>query len=118
MQKTGVKTERRFFDRLVTTLFLSLITCSSALFAQINSGGIAGFVSDPSGASVADATVVATNIATQVVARAVTLQNGNYLLNYLVPGTYKVQVNKPGFATSVETHVEVTAGIPRALMSS
>jgi len=110
MQNTQVKTTSRFPARLLIAIVLSLLTCPSVLRAQINSGSIAGFVSDPSGASVPDAAVVATNVATQVVVRAVTLQNGNYLLNYLVPGTYKVQVTKPGFVTRVETNVEVTAG--------
>jgi len=77
MQNTGVKTERRFLDGLLIAVVLSLLTFPSTLRAQINSGSIVGFVSDPSGASVPDATVVATNVATHVEARIVTRQNGN-----------------------------------------
>jgi len=76
----------------------------------MNSGTIAGFVSDPSGASIPEAAIVATDVATHTATRAVTLPDGNYLLNYLVPGTYEIQISKSGFITSVETNVEVTAG--------
>jgi hypothetical protein len=76
----------------------------------MNSGTIAGFVSDPSGASIPDAAITATDVATHTETKATTLQDGNYLVNYLVPGTYQMQISKSGFITSVETNVEVTAG--------
>jgi Carboxypeptidase regulatory-like domain len=108
MNNTCAKTPYRFISTLL--MAMSLVVCPCAVRAQINSGTIAGFVSDPSGASIPEAAVVATNVATRVVTRTVTLQDGNYLVNYLVPGTYEVHVTKTGFVTSVETNVEVTAG--------
>lgn len=113
MNSTYVRTAERFIRNVL--IAMSLLGCPGSLLAQINSGAIAGFVSDPSGASIPDAAVVATNVATRVVTRGVTLQNGNYLLNYLVPGTYQVEITKTGFVTSVTTNVDVTAGITARL---
>lgn len=110
MKSTGVKAQHRFAHRLLGAVVLSLLVCPCALRAQMNSGTIAGFVSDPSGASIPEAAIVATDVATHTATRAVTLPDGNYLLNYLVPGTYEIQISKSGFITSVETNVEVTAG--------
>jgi hypothetical protein len=83
---------------------------SSAGWAQINTGKIVGFVTDPSGAAIPDATVNATNVATGVVTSTQSGQAGSYLLNYLAPGTYTVKFTKTGFATRVENSVQVTAG--------
>ena len=110
MKNARVTTWCRFLQRVLFSVALSLLVGPYALRAQINSGTIAGFVSDPSGASIPEAAVVATNTATLVVTRAASLQDGNFLVNYLVPGTYEVQITKAGFVTSVETRVEVTAG--------
>ena len=101
MKSTGVKAQHRFAHRLLGAVVLSLLVCPCALRAQMNSGTIAGFVSDPSGASIPEAAIVATDVATHTATRAVTLPDGNYLLNYLVPGTYEIQISKSGFITSV-----------------
>jgi hypothetical protein len=108
MNNAGAKTPDRFTATLL--IAVSLVVCPCAVRGQINSGSIAGFVSDPSGASIPEATVLATNVATRVVTQTATSPDGNYLLNYLVPGTYQVRITKTGFVTSVETNVEVTAG--------
>ena len=95
---------------LSTLIVGTLLFCSSALRAQINTGKIVGFVSDPSGAAVPGATVRATNVATAVTTSTQSGQSGNYLLNYLVPGTYKIEFTMTGFVTSLESSVQVTAG--------
>ena len=87
----------------------------SALFpvitpAQINTGKITGFVSDPSGAFVEGITVTAVNDGTSVVTKAVTSGTGEYLLNFLVPGTYHVEVEKEGFKKVQRSGVIVDAG--------
>ena len=87
----------------------------SALFpvitpAQINTGKITGFVTDPSGAFIAGITVTATNDGTSVVTKAETSDSGEYLLNFLVPGTYHVEVEKEGFKKVLRSGVIVDAG--------
>ncbi len=102
-----VKTNGRRVSWLVLGAFLAW---SSFGWAQINTGKIVGFVTDPSSAAIPDAAVQATNVATGVVTRTQSGQAGNYLLNYLVPGTYTVQFTKTGFVTRIENSIQVTAG--------
>ncbi len=87
-----------------------LLICSSGVRAQINTGKITGFVTDSSGGSVSGVPVVATNDATAVVTRTDTTDSGEYLLNFLVPGTYHVTVEKEGFKKDIHSGVIVDAG--------
>lgn len=111
MKNTCLKKQSKVLLKLLQGVVLSiLIIWPYAIRAQINSGKIVGFVSDPSGAAIPGATLRATNIATRVVTRTESLQAGSYLLNYLVPGTYEVEITKSGFIANIETNVKVTAG--------
>ncbi len=90
---------------LPTTAFLTiLMVCVAALFsgtpsnAQVQNG-INGTVTDPSGAVVSGAQVTATNIATGVVASAVTSSVGSFTIIGLIPGDYSVAVEAAGFKT-------------------
>jgi hypothetical protein len=87
-----------------------LLVCSAIGLAQINTGKISGFVTDSSGALVTSVPVTATNDATGVVTRTITTDTGEYLLNFLVPGTYHVEVEKQGFQKAVRSSVNVDAG--------
>ncbi len=89
---------------------LTLATCSQLMFAQMNTGKIAGTIVDPSGATVAGATVRATEDGTGIVTQTRTEQDGGYLVNFLQPGTYSLQVEISGFQKSVISGVVVTAG--------
>jgi len=59
---------------------------------------------------VAEVLVTAINDATSVVTKAETSDTGEYLLNFLVPGTYHVEVEKAGFKKAVNSGVIVNAG--------
>ena len=98
----------RYFGRLLVLVSLAVI--SGTVSAQINTGKISGFVTDPSGAVVAGVAITATNDGTGVVTKAETSGTGEYLLNFLVPGTYHVEVEKTGFQKAVESHLIVNAG--------
>jgi Carboxypeptidase regulatory-like domain/TonB-dependent Receptor Plug Domain len=93
-------------------LFFGLIILLSSLcgFAQINTGKITGFVTDSSGAVVTDVPVLAVNDATGVVTQTKTSGTGEYLINFLVPGTYHVNVEKSGFSKALQTNITVDAG--------
>ena len=78
--------------------------------AQIGgSGSIQGTVFDPSGAVVAGATVVATNLATGVEATRATSGAGLYVVSPLTAGTYSVTVSAKGFKSVVQNEVVVDA---------
>ena len=87
-----------------------LLLCSFDSQGQINTGRIAGTVSDPSGASIADVVLRAISHETGVVTTTKSSSAGDYLINFLVPGSYRLEAEKPGFQTSVEPNVTVNAG--------
>ena len=90
---------------LVVALALGGITARG----QVEGGGIAGTVTDQTGAVVAGATVVATNTATSAARQAQTSATGAYEITGVAPGTYKVTVNSGSFRPFTAT-AEVTVG--------
>ncbi|MDE1162267.1 MAG: TonB-dependent receptor [Acidobacteriaceae bacterium] len=81
----------------------------------MNTGKITGTVTDASGAVVSGVHVTATNDATSVITKGVTSAGGNFLLNFLVPGTYHVEAQQDGFRKAVELQVVVNAGAPHSV---
>ena len=80
------------------------------LLAQIGgSGSIQGVVTDPTGAVIPGASLVANNVATGVKTVRQTTGSGLYLLSPLVPGEYTVTVAAGGFQTLYQEHVIVDA---------
>ena len=69
------------------------------LWAQRTSASLSGTVTDPSGASVPEAKMQATELSTGAKYTAVTNQAGFYVLTNLAPGQYSVEVKKDGFKT-------------------
>src|SRR5579862_1153949 len=101
-----------------TTLRLRLLvvlTClfllGPALLAQsLTTGDIAGTVTDPSGAVVANATVNLKGVDTGAAQSVKTTTNGDYRFRLLPPGRYRVTVDQPGFQKA-ETALDVAVGI-------
>ena len=82
----------------------------ASVTAQINTGRILGTVRDASGAVIPDARLTATNDATGAMTQTQSTESGDYVLNFLLPGTYHVAVEKQGFQRSVVADVVVNAG--------
>ncbi|MCL4784468.1 MAG: carboxypeptidase regulatory-like domain-containing protein, partial [Bryobacterales bacterium] len=90
--------------------------------AQDARGTVLGRVSDESGSVIPDAEVRITNENTGVVAAAKANASGNFVLPYLIPGTYTLSVEMTGFKKwirpgiqvrindSVEVNVDLTVG--------
>src|SRR5690349_22557696 len=93
------------------TIFLLLIMSLTILpvWAQVETGSIAGTVRDSSGAAIAGATVTARNTATSVERTATSGTNGEYNITGLPPGIYELTVTATGFA-KFTSRVEVTVG--------
>jgi hypothetical protein len=81
------------------SLFALLVNCSIAM-AQTITGSVTGTVSDPSGAAVAGAKVVATNVDTGVGTSTTTNADGVYVLRFLQIDHYKISIEAPGFGSA------------------
>lgn len=77
--------------------------------AQTSFGRISGTVTDSNGAVVANATVTASDPATNFSRVATTDENGYYTLTNLPVGTYSVTVEVPNFKKSVRTENALNA---------
>jgi len=75
--------------------------------AQEARGTLLGRVSDPSGAVIAGAKVEAANADTGVRLSSVTNRTGDYIFPLLIPGSYSIGVESPGFKTYNRTSVIV-----------
>jgi hypothetical protein len=81
--------------------------------AQKITGDITGSVTDPSGAAIVGATVVAENTATKAKRTTTTGSEGFYRFTELQPGTYKVSASAMGFKTT-QRDVQVVIGVVTA----
>src|SRR5262250_1908261 len=90
-----------------------LLLATSVASAQINTGKVTGTVSDPNGAMIPHATIRVTNQATSVETSVSTQDNGDFLVNFLIPGLYTVEAAAPGFKASLEKNVEISAGLSK-----
>ena len=77
---------------------------------QVNTGRIVGTVRDPTDAAIPQATVVVTNLGTNLGVTVFTDERGDYVVTPLNPGTYSVTVTLDGFQTAVVKAVEVQVG--------
>lgn len=84
----------KFFSGLILVLAFSIVS-----LAQGTTGQISGVVTDPNGAVVPNATVKATNTATNLERQTTTNGEGVYFFQLLPPGNYKVEVSSTGFAS-------------------
>ncbi|HZT33468.1 MAG TPA: TonB-dependent receptor [Bryobacteraceae bacterium] len=91
------------------TLFVLFAWCALRLGAQ-NFGEITGTVADATGAVIAGASVTVTNTATNQVRQVATNDTGNYSIPYLVPGSYDVKVENPGFKTATRKGIDLQVG--------
>ena len=92
---------------LGTVLLVSALCLSSD--GQVLYGSLTGTVTDPSRAAIPGAKAQATELRTAVTQQATTDPTGIYRFTTLLPGTYKVTISAPGFATQETPNVVVTA---------
>src|SRR5258708_7762824 len=89
-------------------LLLALGVCNNT-FAQTGNASVGGFVQDPTQAYIPGVTVTATNTQTGVTSSVVTNESGTYTIQSLLPGTYRLSAELPGFKTRVLNDVQVGA---------
>lgn len=72
-------------------------------------GGIQGTVVDATGAAIPEATITATNQATNVATTRVASKDGVFTITPLIPGTYTVTVTAKGFGTFTQKNLPIEA---------
>src|SRR5262245_31722200 len=101
----------RVSSGILVALMLCLLRAAPALAqAQLGTGAIAGIVLDATGAAVPDAKVTVTNVATGVSRTVETSTAGQFGAPVLPPGTYRIAIERDGFATLRQSDPLVTVG--------
>jgi outer membrane receptor protein involved in Fe transport len=91
----------------MTALFV-VCCCVVPTFGQAVSGSINGYVTDNSGASIAEAVVVITNEQTGIDKKTSTDSSGFYNVTSLVPGQYSVAIQQKGFSSFLQKQVALS----------
>jgi carboxypeptidase family protein len=89
--------------RCTLTLVLSAVFCvytAPRAWAQEARAALGGRVTDPQGAAVPNAIVVLTSNDTGVTRQTQTNAQGNWIVQFLLPGSYQFSVTAPGFKTT------------------
>jgi hypothetical protein len=79
-----------------------------AAYAQVDTGSIVGTVTDATGASIVGASVSLSDEATDQAKTRTSGRDGSFDFSPLTIGSYTLTVEKPGFKTLVQKHVQVT----------
>jgi Carboxypeptidase regulatory-like domain/TonB-dependent Receptor Plug Domain len=97
---------------LASTALLSLLVSA---WGQTTTGQISGSVVDSSGQIVVGARVTLRNEGTGDARQATTNTSGDFVFPTLVPSTYAIRVENPGFTAAERTGIVLTANERRAL---
>ncbi len=81
-------------------IVFTLLAFATAAPAQFGSASVLGFVKDPSGAVLANATVTLTNVATSVTVTSHTDKDGKYEFDSVPIGNYRISTSLAGFEES------------------
>src|SRR6478735_6317954 len=95
--------------RFIRSFRFLLLLCALAItsLAQTTRGSIAGVITDSSGAVISNATVSATPEAGGEARSVNTGSNGEYRVESLNPGLYRVEASAEGFGKKTVEHVAV-----------
>src|SRR4051812_7035951 len=86
-----------------------LFTATLSAQETVNNASASGRVTDPSGAAVAGASIVARQIETNISNTTSTDQDGRFRFPYLKPGSYEIKIHSSGFSDTTRT-VVLTVG--------
>jgi hypothetical protein len=91
----------------MSALVCLLVLSSQPVRAQVAFGSIVGNVTDASGGGVSGAGVKIILIQTNDSRSVVTNDDGGYTISTVIPGTYRVEVTRPGFRSFVASDILV-----------
>src|SRR5712672_398992 len=95
----------------VIAVVLCLVCMSATPSAQAQAvyGSITGGVTDAQGSGVAGAKVVVTNVTKGTTEETTTNESGNYTVTHLIPDSYRIRIEAPGFKAYEIANVGVSA---------
>jgi hypothetical protein len=99
--------------RLILITFIISVLYVETGAAQTLYGTLVGNVTDPSGAAVPSAKVIAENPGTGFVREATTDERGGFQFSDLQPGAYTLRVSAPAFSTFTQTGLEISVNAVR-----
>ncbi len=94
---------------LVAISFFSLPAVARAQSAGSTTANLSGSVTDPDGAAIPGANLVAKQMETNLMRETRSDENGNYLFSQLPPGSYDVTATAEGFKAG-NTHLDLLLG--------
>ncbi|MHB8503666.1 MAG: outer membrane beta-barrel protein [Candidatus Acidiferrales bacterium] len=89
--------KRQAIVGLILVICLALGFSASSALGQAVFGSIIGTVTDPQGNAVVGAKITVTSVTKSFAFDAITNESGNYSVTHLIPDTYKIRVEAPGF---------------------
>ena len=97
--------------------FVSILALSAGAFCAFaqSTALLRGVITDPQGALIPSAAVTLTNTSTGFNRQTITNPQGEYQFLQVVPGTYRVTVEKTGFTSTTRTDVQLLVGTPATL---
>jgi hypothetical protein len=95
---------------LLCLLMLILLPCTARPQARLTATDLTGRVADPSGGVLPDATVTIVNVDTNVTRTLQTNARGQFHAPALSPGTYRVVVERAGFAVQILENIPLLLG--------
>ena len=113
----GMKAAVGLMTGVVLALCLNLFW-SARSEAQVAGATLSGEITDPSGASIANATVSIKNVGTGEVREVQSNGDGFYSAPNLLPGSYEVSASAEGFSKVVQKGITLTVGAQQSLSLS
>ena len=112
---------QRWMGAVLASVLLFTLFFPALLRAQLDTGGITGTVTDPTGAVVPGAQVILTNTATSAAQTMPSTSTGTYSFTGVRPGTYDLRVEAQGFDAFVtrglQIHVQQTLTVDAHLVT-
>src|SRR5271168_46629 len=102
--------------RVVLFAFALAFTANSTLLrpspvlAQEYRGTITGVVADSTGALIPNASITVTELSTGSLHKTTSNSSGEYNVPFLLPGTYRIEAEAPGFTNLTRDNVVIQAG--------
>jgi hypothetical protein len=100
--------------RIASSLVLLFLGCAAGM-AQESRATLTGTITDPSGAAIPGATVIAKHSGTNAETKTTTNEAGLYVMPFLNTGDYTVTASTTGFKTAIKQNVQLSISERRQL---